>query len=238
MTSLPSSHVRDRFPSFGRQCLTALATMTMVIVLVSSMVGDAVHAAIVYFPVSSGGSISQSGTGGPQVLLAFGSINLITGTFTIGTDNVNAPSFGVGLNPPDAPAASQFFAQTNDGVAWLLSSSTIALLSAGGTVGTGSYTSNDPNFGGDWKAGVSPGYAGLQMTSGTDTYYGWASITYVVGSPNQVTVNSFAFENQPNTPITVAAVPEPTTVALLAMGLPAAVAFELFRRRQRGVRAR
>jgi hypothetical protein len=235
MTSLPSSHVRDRFPSFGRQCLTALATM--VIVLVSSMVGDAVHAAIVYFPVSSGGSISQSGTGGPQVLLAFGSINLITGTFTIGTDNVNAPSFGVGLNPPDAPAASQFFAQTNDGVAWLLSSSTIALLSAGGTVGTGSYTSNDPNFGGDWKSGVSPGYAGLQMTSGTDTFYGWVSINYLVGSPNQATVNAFAFENQPNTPITVAAVPEPTTVALLAAGLPTAVAFEVSRRRRRRVRA-
>ena len=235
MTNLSPSHVRDRFPSFGRQCLTALATI--VIILVSSMAGDAVHAAIVYFPVSSGGSISQSGTGGPQVLLAFGSINLITGTFTIGTDNVNAPSFGVGLNPPDAPAASQFFAQTNDGVAWLLSSSTIALLSAGGTVGTGSYTSNDPNFGGDWKSGVSPGYAGLQMTSGTDTFYGWVSINYLVGSPNQATVNAFAFENQPNTPITVAAVPEPTTVALLAAGLPTAVAFEVSRRRRRRVRA-
>jgi hypothetical protein len=214
MTSLSSSHVHERFASFRRRCLNALATM--VTVVVSSVAMNAAHAAIVYFPVSSGGSISQSGTGGPQVLLAFGSINLITGTFTIGTDNVNAPSFGVGLNPPDAPAASQFFAQTNDGVAWLLSSSTIALLSAGGTVGPGSYTSNDPNFGSDWKAGVSPGYAGLQMTSGTDTYYGWASITYVVGSPNQVTVNSFAFENQPNTPITVAAVPEPGTT--LAVG--------------------
>lgn len=56
MTSPSSSHVRERFPSFGSQCLAALATM--VIVLVSSMAGNAVHAAIVYFPVSSGGSIS------------------------------------------------------------------------------------------------------------------------------------------------------------------------------------
>ncbi len=239
MKSLSSSHVRERFASFRRRCLNALATM--VTVIVSSVAMNAAHAAIVYFPVSSGGSISQSGSGGPQVLLAFGSINLITGTFTIGTDNVNAPSFGVGLNPPDAPAASQFFAQTNDGVGWLVPSgtgTTITLLSAGGTVGAGTYRSDDPNFGGDWKAGVSPGYAGLQMTSGTDTYYGWASITYAVGSPNQVTVNAFAFENQPNTPITVAAVPEPSTVALLAIAMPAAVAFEVFRRRQRGVRAR
>jgi hypothetical protein len=206
---------------------------TTAILLWSAVAVSGVHAAIVYFPISSGGSISQSGTGGPQVLLAFGSINLTTGTFTIGTDNVNAPSFGVGLNPPDAPAASQFFAQTNDGVAWLLSSSTIALLSAGGTVGTGSYASNDPNFGGDWKAGVSPGYAGLQMTSGTDVYYGWAGINYVVGSPNTVTVTAFAFENQPNTPITVAAVPEPTALASMAtaIGLAGLMALRLARSR-------
>ncbi len=213
MSSHHSIHAQPQVSGFRRQ---RHAVLTVAAILSCLVAADRLQAAIVYFPVSSGGSISQSGTGGPQVLLAFGDINLITGTFTIGTDNVNAPSFGLGLKPPEAPAASQFFAQTNDGVAWLLSSSTIALLSAGGTVGTGSYTSNDPNFGGDWKAGVSPGYAGLQMTSGSDTFYGWASITYVVGSPNQVTVNSFAFENQPNTPITVAAVPEPGTT--LAVG--------------------
>jgi hypothetical protein len=210
----------------------------MVIVIVSSMAGDAVHAAIVYFPVSSGGSISQSGSGGPQTTVAFGNIDLGAGTFSVASIFGSGTSFGVGLNPPDAGVASQFFSQSNNSVGWLVPSGTIALLSAGGTVGAGTYSAADPNFGGDWKSGVSPGYAGLQITSGTDTFYGWVSIDYVVGSPNQVTVNGFAFENQPNTPITVAAVPEPTTVALLAMGLPAAVAFEVFRRRQLGVRAR
>lgn len=39
--------------------------------------------------------------------------------------------------------------------------------------------------------------------SGTDVYCGWASIDCTVGSPNQVTVTAFAFENQANTPITV-----------------------------------
>ena len=237
MTSLPSSHVRDRFPSFGRQCLTALATMTMVIVLVSSMAGDAVHAAIVYFPVSSGGSISQSGSGGQPTTVAFGTISLGSGTFSVAGDFADPISFGIGLNPLEPPEASQFFSQSNNGVSWLVPSGTIALLSAGGTVGAGTYSFNDPNFGGDWKSGVSPGYAGLQMTSGTDTFYGWVSINYLVGSPNQATVNAFAFENQPNTPITVAAVPEPTTVALLAAGLPTAVAFEVSRRRRRRVRA-
>ena len=235
MTSLPSSHVRERFASFERQCLTALATM--VIVLVSSMAGDAVHAAIVYFPVSSGGSISQSGSGGPQTTVAFGNINLGAGTFSVASTFGSGTSFGIGLNPTNAPTAVQFFSQSNNSIGWLLPSGTIALLSAGGTVGPGTYSSADQNFGGDWKSGVSPGYAGLQMTSGPDTFYGWVSINYVVGSPNQATVNAFAFENQPNTPITVAAVPEPTTVALLSVGLPTAVAFEVSRRRRRRVRA-
>ena len=235
MTSLCSSHVRERFPSFGRQCLNALATM--VIVIVSSMAGDAVHAGIVSFPVSSGGSISQPGSGGQPTTVAFGNINLGAGTFSVASAFGNPISFGVGLNPPEAGTAAQFFSQSNISVEWLVPSGTIALLSAGGTVGAGTYSSADPNFGGDWKAGVSPGYAGLQMTSGTDTFYGWVSINYVVGSPNQVTVNAFAFENQPNTPITVAAVPEPATVALLSVGLPTAVAFEVSRRRRRRVRA-
>lgn len=235
MTNPFSNSVRERFPSFGRQCLTALATM--VIVLVSSLAGNAVHAAIVYFPVSSGGSISQSGSGGPQTTVAFGNINLGAGTFSVASIFGGGTSFGIGLNPPDAGTASQFFSQSNNSVGWLVPSGTIALLSAGGTVGAGTYSSIDPNFGGDWKAGVSPGYAGLQMTSGSDTYYGWVSINYVVGSPNQATVNAFAFENQSNTPITVAAVPEPTAVALVATGLPAAVAFEVSRRRRRRVRA-
>jgi hypothetical protein len=69
------------------------------------------------------------------------------------------------------------------------------------------------------------------MTSGTDTFYGWVSITYVVGSPNQATVNAFAFENQPNTPITVAAVPEPASLALVATGVAFAAA--VYRRRSR-----
>ncbi len=206
---------------------------TTAILLWSAVAVHGVHAAIVYFPISSGGSISQPGSGGQPTTVAFGTISLGSGTFSVAGDFADPISFGIGLNPPEAGEATQFFSQSNNGVAWLVPSGTIALLSAGGTVGTGSYASNDPNFGGDWKAGVSPGYAGLQMTSGTDVYYGWASITYVVGSPNQVTVNSFAFENQPNTPITVAAVPEPTALASMAtaIGLAGLMALRLARSR-------
>ena len=205
----------------------ALATTVL---LLTAATSSPARAAIVYFPVNSGGSISQSGSGGPQTTVSFGNIDLGAGTFSIASVFGSGTSFGIGLNPPDAGVASQFFSQSNNSVGWLVPSGTIALLSAGGTVGAGTYSAADPNFGGDWKSGVSPGYAGLQMTSGTDTFYGWVSISYVVGSPNQVTVNGFAFENQPNTPITVAAVPEPASLALVATGVAFAVA--VYRRRR------
>lgn len=213
MSRVTATMLREVLSRVSRRSRLAVTTAALLGVLAAVSRADA---AIVYFPVNSGGSISQPGTGGQPVQLAFGDINLGAGTFTIGTDNVNSPSFGIGLNAPDTAAASQFFSQSNTDIGWLVSSGTISLLSSGVSVGAGSYTNSDPNFGGDWKAGVSPGYAGLQMTSGTDVYYGWASITYVVGSPNQVTVNAFAFENQANTPITTAAVPEPTTMAGVA----------------------
>jgi hypothetical protein len=207
--------------------------VTVSVVLSSLVAVRHLDAAIVYFPVSSGGSISQSGSGGQPTTVAFGNISLGSGTFSVAGDFADPISFGIGLNPPEAPQAAQFFSQSNNGVGWLLSSGTIALLSAGGTVGAGTYTSSDPNFGGDWKAGVSPGYAGLQMTSGSDVYYGWVSINYVLGSPNQATVTAFAFENQPNTPITVAAVPEPSALAVVASAI-GAVAL-LARRWRRGM---
>lgn len=216
-----------------RLALTARMVAIMPILMWFAVFSTDSRAAIVYFPVSSGGSISQSGTGQPPVLVAFGNINLGTGTFTVGSTfgPSSGPSFGVGLNPPEAPLAGQFFTQSNNSIAWLDPALTVALLTAGGTVGPGAYSDSDPTFNASWRAGVAPGYAGLQMTSGSDTYYGWASITYVVGSPNQVTVNAFAFENQPNTPITAAAVPEPTTLASLASAACLAAIMTLRNRR-------
>lgn len=225
------NHSLRRIPTRFLRRASSLATFA---ILVASLItADRARAAIVFFPVNSGGAISQPGTGQQPVTVAFGDIDLGAGTFAIATDFNSGTSFGVGLNAPDTSAASQFFSQSNNSIAWLVSSGTISLLSAGASVGSGTYSSSDPNFGGDWKSGISPGYAGLQMTSGSDVYYGWTSINYVVGSPNQVTVTAFAFENQPNTPITVAAVPEPTTSALaLGCGIAAAsmLAFGRWRR--------
>lgn len=229
---MPTPLSRPTLPRLARARFSACMAMAVSLAVSAVMLVGNAEAAIVYFPVSSGGSISQSGSGGQPTTVAFGNINLGAGTFSVAGDFTDPISFGVGLNPPEAPVASQFFSQSNNNVSWLVPSGTIALLSAGGTVGAGTYSAADPNFGGDWKSGVSPGYAGLRMTSGTDTFYGWVSIDYVVGSPNQVTVNGFAFENQPNTPITVAAVPEPASLAMVA-GAAAAVVAAAYRRRSR-----
>ena len=123
-----------------------------------------------------------------------------------------------------------FFTQENNNVAWLVSGGEVSLLPSGTTVGSGgTFTTLDPLFASVWRNGVSSGYAGLRLQSGSDFYYGYATINYVVGTPNQATVSSFAFENVANTPV---AVPEPN--ALLAVGAGAVVLAGVhFRRRTR-----
>jgi hypothetical protein len=216
---MPTSRLQPVPSRLPRVRLASCVVATFTLCLSSLAATDRIQAAIVYFPVNSGGSISQPGTGQQPVEVAFGNIDLGAGTFSVASTFGSGTSFGIGLNPTNAPLSSQFYTASNNSIAWLDLSGTVSLLTAGGTVGAGTYSGSDPSFGADWRAGVSPGYAGLQMTSGSDVYYGWASITYVLGSPNQATVTAFAFENQPNTPITVAAVPEPAMLPAAACGL-------------------
>jgi hypothetical protein len=160
--------------------------------------------------------------------LSLGAINIGTGTFSFST---TSPSFGIGLNPTADPNVNEwFFTQENNNVAWLVSGGEVSLLPSGTTVGSGgTFTTLDPLFASVWRNGVSSGYAGLRLQSGSDFYYGYATIDYVVGTPNQATVSSFAFENVANTPV---AVPEPN--ALLAVGAGAVVLAGVhFRRRTR-----
>jgi hypothetical protein len=48
-------------------------------------------------------------------------------------------------------------------------------------------------------------------------YYGWADITFNAAS-GSIVLNNFAYNNTPNASITPGAVPEPTTILLLALG--------------------
>lgn len=55
------------------------------------------------------------------------------------------------------------------------------------------------------------------MVAPTNNYYGWANYTYNKDA-GTLTLNNFAYENTPNTAITTSAVPEPSSLLLLALG--------------------
>ena len=94
---------------------------------------------------------------------------------------------------------------------------------------------------GNWSADESPAYLGLAFDISGSTHYGWAQLSIDVdgggfGPPPyaKVTVIDYAYEDQAGVGInagqTAAAVPEPSTLALFAMG--AAGVMALRRKRQ------
>lgn len=74
-------------------------------------------------------------------------------------------------------------------------------------------------------------YVGLEWDiGGGDVRYGWARVDVTPDNFGTATLFSFAYESTPNTPIEAGAIPEPTTLALLAAG---GGALALNRRRKR-----
>lgn len=69
---------------------------------------------------------------------------------------------------------------------------------------------------GPWAGGATNKYLGLAIQSpDPDIWnYGWAEVSY---SPGSLTLHGFAYETDANTPITAGAIPEPSSVALLAL---------------------
>ncbi len=78
-------------------------------------------------------------------------------------------------------------------------------------------------------AGVD-GYLGIRFYSGSNLHYGWIRLDFDNGFPNvpQGFLTEWAYSSVPGQPITAGAVPEPSTVALIALG---AVGLWKFRRR-------
>ena len=66
------------------------------------------------------------------------------------------------------------------------------------------------------------GFVGFRFDDGAGNQFGWARITFDPGTDNTYTVNEFAYTTDPDHQIaagqTTAAVPEPTSLGLLALG--------------------
>jgi len=85
---------------------------------------------------------------------------------------------------------------------------------------TASDTEGAPPLTADYFAGVESAYIGFDFQQDGQTYYGWLQLgsPYAFGTGGQRWVYSYAYETTPNTPITAGAVPEPSTLALAALG--------------------
>jgi hypothetical protein len=79
----------------------------------------------------------------------------------------------------------------------------------------GQQSAEDGNF-----AGQPSGYMGFDFVVAGANYYGWMYVSSPVNDAGiYANVVEWAYESDPNTPITITAVPEPSTWALLGLGL-------------------
>jgi|APCry1669188879_1035177.scaffolds.fasta_scaffold110509_1 hypothetical protein len=203
------------------------------VLLLSAATDSSALAAIVYFPVTPAQTITGNAT------VTFGSINLSNGTFSL---NNNPPSFGLGST---SGGSNTLFTQDNNDVEWAVDTPNpqpglgqVTKYAATASISGSSipfWSSADPNLftsshAENWYA-TGTSYAGLRIDAGGGNYnYGWVSVGYDVAS-STTTVTGFAFENQVNTAIPAAAVPEPASLALAGAG--AAFVAAVYRRRSR-----
>ena len=76
------------------------------------------------------------------------------------------------------------------------------------------------------------GYLGMKFDDGAGTVnYGWAEITLDQAGQNQtIELHAYAYETETDTAIKTGAIPEPSTLGILALG---AVGLAAWRRRQK-----
>ena len=84
---------------------------------------------------------------------------------------------------------------------------------------------------GSWASGGT-GFVGFRFENNGNTYYGWARLDIDSGDLDGEVVD-YAYEDNPNTAILTGAVPQPSSLSLLAMGT---IGLAVLRRRRRTIR--
>ena len=93
----------------------------------------------------------------------------------------------------------------------------------GGLLAQDGFSGNPPVTGfenGLWDNGLTA-FLGFRFLIGGNTHYAWARLN-VAETTNVITLFDFAYESTPDTPIRTPAVPEPSSVLMLALGAVAA----------------
>ena len=199
-------------------------------------------------PTNDAGFLPVSNTSANQVIF----FDLRSGKTATGTAGAAAPAsaqFKLQLSTSPPCTSSQLAKAVNiasNGV--MVSNNYAARLGAAATVGPGGQFSASAQLGhfaifpvpgstGNWQSGDS-GFLGLRFTtdSGTTFHYGWAEVQ-INANAYDATLERFAYETDADTAIvTPAAVPEPSEIALLALGAGGLMAMRTLRKA--GLRSR
>jgi len=91
-----------------------------------------------------------------------------------------------------------------------------ALLGEGTEVGPGSFFTPVAGLGEEWIG--QSGFLALSLELNSQTHYGYVQITSPPGDLYPMLAEFVVYETVPNTPISVAHIPEPTALALLTLG--------------------
>lgn len=206
-----------------------------------ALAGGAVLAA----PLTSHADIMYSGLVNETVSLGTTPLNVDFGVnpgFTLAVSFYNPGA--VGYNQGASVSGAMGFVDDSSGVPEALAFG--SLISTANATGPGGELLNYGSFapsaftgfkGGNWPQDHSNAYLGLEYTVSGQTYTAWAQINVDVdgtfGNPTATLVD-YAYETTPGVSITAgettSPVPEPSSLALLALGGPAALA--LLRRRR------
>lgn len=195
---------------------------------------NSVNAAVVFTPVTSGGTISAGSSlyfdlgeaGGPG---AWSTSSFDGADFFL---NFNS-GFGPDPNKPrittSGVGGTRFGAMQNGYVQRFSDGDTIDT-SRAWFYGTLSMNRNSAQAS-PWPAGTR-GYAGFRLDTGTESQFAWADIEYTSGQ--QLTLHGFAFETTPGVAIAAGAVPELKETAIVMALLAGSAGIYRRQRARRG----